>query len=163
MLKPVNLTCTCFSHSKVNGLCICFRQVDIGGRNTPSPKHTRRATLTPTSSPTPPQGRQQRGGSLKIGDVSKHLAGVTLNDQGPPSFQRGSGIPLRRSVSPLASHSKTSPSPSPQPPSSPPHGEVATFNPIPPLTSSPPPPPPESTDDDTGDNTEGLLLSATVQ
>ena len=126
-------------HSKVNGLCICFRQDDIGGRNTPSPKHTRRATLAPSTSSAPAL-RQQRSGSLKIGDASKHMAGVTFNDQGPPSFRRGSGIPLRRSVSPLASHSQASPSHSPLPSSSPPHGEVATIPSTPPLTSSPPPP-----------------------
>ena len=126
-------------HSKVNGLCICFRQDDIGGRNTPSPKHTRRATLAPSTSSAPAL-RQQRSGSLKIGDASKHMAGVTLNDQGPPSFRRGSGIPLRRSVSPLASHSQASPSHSPLPSSSPPHGEGATIPSTPPLTSSPPPP-----------------------
>ena len=127
-------------HSKVNGLCICFRQVDIGGRNTPPPKPTRRATLAPSSSSSSaPSSRQQRSGSLKIGEVSQHLAGVTLNDQGPPSFRRGSGVPLRRSVSPLASHSHTPSSPQPSS-SSPPHGEVATLIPTLPLTSSPPPP-----------------------
>lgn len=102
--------------SKVNGLCICFRQVDVGGRNTPSPTLKRRATIT-NSMTSSSLTRNQRGGSLKIEDVSRHMAGVTLNDS-QSSNRRASNPPntaIYRTVSPLASHTQRSHSPSPQP------------------------------------------------
>lgn len=135
--------------SKVNGLCICFRQIDLGGRNTPSPKPTRRATTTssPSSSSSPPSS-SRRGGSVKISELSQHMAGVSLS--GGTSYRRASGsATTHRAVSPLAQHTRLSSSPSPPPtqaPSSPPPivGEMASvkqtsiLETVPPFTSTAP-------------------------
>ena len=124
--------------SKVNGLCICFRQVNVGGRNTPSPKPTRRAT-TSSAPPSPSSSitRGQRGGSFKIEDVARHMQGVTLNDGGTPRLSSSSSA-IYRTVSPLASSMRRSPSPSPQPPSptrAGVRGGLASFSPSPPPPS----------------------------
>lgn len=138
--------------SKINGLCICFRQADMGGRNTPSPKPARRATTT-SIPPSASSVRSQRGGSLKINELSQHMAGVTLSGSGP-SYRRTSSPSFHRTVSPLAKQTHLSHSPSPPPNQSSPSppnvmGEAASVQHTLPLETVPPPtltPPSESTD-----------------
>ena len=172
-IRHILITYFCFplirahthTHSKVNGLCICFRQMDLGGRNSPSPTHARRATTSNVRSTLSPSPRSQRSGSVKLEDVSQHMAGMSVSNN--PSFRRASNpvLAATRVMSPLASHTRQSLSPSPQPPPhphSPPLSSGAENPPslveAAPLSSPPPPSPPSSPP-----STNGMYRTTCIQ